>query len=159
MATVIKEEKRWVGEVDTGHPRRDLVNQGRNSGDPQPLYEVDIFNPAFPDEEVETRRDEVTSPKEGLNMETNPGLPVPKLNPNAPNYLTVGVPSRGGPGVTRQVHGPPRGHRPQSNPHEQLSKVRPPPESRRPKPSAVWRSATVVAVAAAAALTGKGGPV
>lgn len=54
MATVVKE--RWVGEVDNGHPRRGLVNQGSNSGDPQPLYEVDVFNPAFPDEEVETRK-------------------------------------------------------------------------------------------------------
>lgn len=88
-------EKRWVGEVDNGHPRWGLVNQGSNSGDPQPLYELSVFNPAFPDEEVETRRDQVTSPKEGLNLKTNPGLPVPKLNPKAPNI--VGVPSRGGP--------------------------------------------------------------
>lgn len=84
-----------MGEVDNGHPRWGLVNQGSNSGDPQPLYEVNVFNPAFPDEEVETRRDEVASPKEGLNLKTNPGLLVPKLNPKAPNI--VGVPSRGGP--------------------------------------------------------------
>lgn len=44
MATVAK-EKRQMGEADNGHHRRDSVNHGSNSVDPQPLNEVDVFNP------------------------------------------------------------------------------------------------------------------
>lgn len=44
MATVAK-KKRQMGEADNGHHRRDFVNHGSNSVDPQPLYEVDVFNP------------------------------------------------------------------------------------------------------------------
>ena len=47
MATVAKEEKRQMGEADNGHHRRDFVNHGSNSVDPQPLYEVDVFNPTL----------------------------------------------------------------------------------------------------------------